>query len=303
MNASQNASILIVDDVETTRRSLGQILSLEGYQVHLAANGEIACSLVYESLNNLRANRQTVKYDLMILDINMPVMDGMTALQHINAEVSKIRANPADRFLLKYVPDIILLTAYGTMGSVITALRSGAVDFLEKPVSPVDMLASITKNLEKRREIIRQAEELEKLQAEQARQPANPSQSAGRAQPPLLRYADLVFDTTRREISSGKTSVHLTISEGKLMETLFSSPGRVFSHVELVKIVQGYDEKKLEAAEILRPLVSRLRQKLESLSPKNASDVQRYENWITNVRSTGYVFEKPEIESEPFSGL
>jgi DNA-binding response OmpR family regulator len=99
----------------------------------------------------------------------------------------------------------------------------------------------------------------------------------------------VVVDLARREIWRGNVRVSLTPTEGKLMKVLLEHRGQVLSHRELVLMVQGYETTDWEAPEVLRPLVSRLRRKL-AVFPNG-------ENWITNVRGTGYVFEMKAEES------
>ena len=79
-------------------------------------------------------------------------------------------------------------------------------------------------------------------------------------------------------------TIHLTPAEGRLLRVLIENPGRVFTHRELVLLVQGYDTSQREAPEILRPLVSRLRHKLEPFSALSES--------IVSVRGTGYLYEQ-----------
>jgi DNA-binding response OmpR family regulator len=74
-----------------------------------------------------------------------------------------------------------------------------------------------------------------------------------------------------------------TPAEGRLLRVLIENPGRVYTHRELVLLVQGYDTSQREAPEILRPLVSRLRHKLESFPSLSES--------IVSVRGTGYLYE------------
>jgi DNA-binding response OmpR family regulator len=91
------------------------------------------------------------------------------------------------------------------------------------------------------------------------------------------------FDLARREIQLNDLSVKLTPIEGKLLKVFLESPRQVFTHREIVLLVQGYDIKDWGAAEILRPVISRLRKKL-ILFPDG-------EKWIVSVRGTGYVFD------------
>lgn len=74
-----------------------------------------------------------------------------------------------------------------------------------------------------------------------------------------------------------------TPAEGRLLRVLIENPGRVYSHRELVLLVQGYDTSQREAPEILRPLVSRLRHKLEPFPALS--------DRVVSVRGTGYLYE------------
>lgn len=290
------ANILIVDDDDTMRLTLGDILSLEGYHVHLAANGQSACQMLQASFSSLIEGSPVVHYDLMILDLKMPVMDGEAVLHWLNLRKEEICSSPKTSHLEKFIPTVILLTAHGSMESAISALRLGAVDYLLKPVSPPDILANVAQSLAKHQSELQKSELLERLLISQKPLPGKADGSESRKlpeQPGVLYYNELVFDLSKREISIPDAKIRLTYSESKLMEVLFSHPGQVFSHKELVKLVQGYPVETWEAPEVLRPLVSRLRQKLTRLKPKQGP-ITQYELWIDNVRSTGYVFEKPE---------
>jgi DNA-binding response OmpR family regulator len=90
-------------------------------------------------------------------------------------------------------------------------------------------------------------------------------------------------DFGRRSVHWRGQTVYLTPAEGRLLRVFVENIGKVFSHRDLVLLVQGYSASPQEAPEILRPLVSRLRQKLDS----QPSIMNR----IVSVRGTGYVFE------------
>jgi len=92
-----------------------------------------------------------------------------------------------------------------------------------------------------------------------------------------------VIDFGRRLVRSGSRTVFLTPAEGRLLRIFAENIGKVFTHRELVLLVQGYATSQQEAPEILRPLVSRLRQKL--------ADIPALMRRIISVRGTGYVFE------------
>ena len=87
----------------------------------------------------------------------------------------------------------------------------------------------------------------------------------------------------RRTVSDGQKEESLTPAEGHLLKVFIENTGKVFSHRELVLLVQGYDVSQREAQEILRPLVSRLRHKLNTFPTL-------YKR-VVSVRGTGYIFE------------
>jgi CheY-like chemotaxis protein len=111
-------SILIADDDAGIRLMLRTALETDGYAISEAANGR-------DALIALR--RQP--FDLALLDLNMPVLDGMAVLEGLRTTPTKTR--------------VIVLTAYGSIQSAVKATRLGAVDFLEKPITPVEIRQAI----------------------------------------------------------------------------------------------------------------------------------------------------------------
>jgi DNA-binding response OmpR family regulator len=251
--------ILVVDDEETTRRSLADILRLEGAQVKTAAGGEVAVETL-----------QQETFDLILLDLKMPGMDGLDVLRIAN----------------KVTPDtqVILLTAHGSLESAIAALRLGAHDYLLKPASPTQILRSVNSGLARRAEQLRKRNLLEQLEASiQQLKDISQGQVDETSSGVVEIASGVVINYNRRQVEYGDLQVTLTPTEGKLLKVLLENRKRVFSHRELVLLVQGYETSDWEAPEVLRPLISRLRRKL-SVFPQG-------EKWIANVRGTGYVFE------------
>ncbi|MFA5404230.1 MAG: sigma-54 dependent transcriptional regulator [Ignavibacteria bacterium] len=116
--------VLIVDDESLSRTILKKIVSEAGYIVTLASNGEEALKKV-----------TTSKYDIMLTDLNMPVMNGIELTEEV----------------LKIEPDmiVILITAYGSIRTAVNAIRLGAFDFLSKPVNKDELLLIINRGKEK----------------------------------------------------------------------------------------------------------------------------------------------------------
>jgi DNA-binding response OmpR family regulator len=239
------SSILIVDDEEIARQSLTDILRLEGYNASAVPNGAAAIEYV-----------RTHPIDLLVVDLKMPGMDGLQVIQAVN------QTSPDT--------EVILLTAYGSTDSAIQALRLRIHDYLTKPAAPVQVVASVKKGLARR---------AAKLQAKAGRGPVAEAEAAAE----FVLSDGTRVDFSRRQIRAGRRLAHLTPAEGRLLRILMENEGKVFSHRELVMLVQGYDTSQREAPEILRPLVSRLRHKLETFPSLSAR--------VASVRGTGYVYE------------
>jgi DNA-binding response OmpR family regulator len=242
---TNNGSILVVDDEPIERQTLSDILRLEGYHVAAVATGEAAVD--YVRLNSV---------DLILLDLRMPGMSGLDVIKILNRSAPDV--------------EIILLTAHGSMDSAIEALRSRIQDYLLKPASPALILESVARGLQRR---------TARIEAREHQEGAASNENV------LVTMGDgTVIDFGRRLVRSGTKTVFLTPAEGRLLKIFADNMGKVFSHRELVLLVQGYSTSQQEAPEILRPLVSRLRLKLIKIPAL----LRR----IVSVRGTGYVFEK-----------
>lgn len=116
------AKILIVDDAEFLRMRISKMLIGDGYEVIEAENGALAVEAY-----------KTQKPDVVLMDITMPEMDGLTALKEIRAIDPKAR--------------VVMLTALGQESVVLEAIKSGARDFVVKPFERERVLSAISKLL------------------------------------------------------------------------------------------------------------------------------------------------------------
>ncbi len=116
-------SVLIAEDEKVLRESLAQLLTEEGYDVTTAADGQEAYGLAVART-----------FDVVLTDIRMPRMDGSALLQHLQQ-------------LAPQTP-VIIITAFGTVESAVSAMRSGAADYILKPVQFEDVLMRIKRALE-----------------------------------------------------------------------------------------------------------------------------------------------------------
>lgn len=118
------AKILIVDDEVSIRRTLRDILEYEGYKVDEAGDG-------MEGLVKIKQN----KYDVVLLDIKMPNLDGMEALDRI--------------LMMCHDLPVIMISGHGTIDTAVEAVKKGAFDFISKPPDLNRMLISIRNALDK----------------------------------------------------------------------------------------------------------------------------------------------------------
>jgi len=182
--------ILVVDDEPQIRRVLRTTLTSEGYEVQDARDGEDA----------LRALRQS-RFDVVLLDMNMPGMGGMETCRSIRAgsEVA-----------------IIMVTVHDAEKDKVDALNAGADDYVTKPFSTPELLA--------------------RIRAAMRRLPVPPEGG-----PDSVHFPDLEINlSTRRVISKGR-EVRLTPKEFDLLRYLASNPDVVIPHAKLLQAVWGPD--------------------------------------------------------------
>ena len=183
------------------------------------------------------------QFDLVILDLMLPRLPG--------EKVCRIFRDTSD------VP-IIMLTAKGEVEDRIVGLELGADDYLIKPFSPRELVARV-------RALLRRAH----IDSEPQRE--------------VLDFGGLTIDLNGHKVLVNDEEVDLTASEFKLLTTLSRYPGRVYSRMELVEKVLGYDFEGYERT--IDSHVKNLRAKI--------GDDPRNPRWIYTVHGVGYRFEVP----------
>jgi DNA-binding NtrC family response regulator len=128
MTEGRQTRILIVDDEEPARASLGQILGEDGYEVILAADGEEAIRLVAQE-----------SPDILLTDLRMPGMDGHELLTRVRQGYPDV--------------SVVIMTAHGTIRSAVQALQEGAEDYLTKPID-VEELEHLIDQISKKKELL-----------------------------------------------------------------------------------------------------------------------------------------------------
>jgi two-component system nitrogen regulation response regulator NtrX len=118
------ANILVIDDENSIRRSLKEILEFENHSVDEAEDGEAGYNMALK--NN---------YDVILSDIKMPKLDGLELLQKLNESA--------------VLSSIIMMSGHGSIETAVSALKSGAYDYLAKPIDLNRLLVTVRNALEK----------------------------------------------------------------------------------------------------------------------------------------------------------
>lgn len=213
-------SILIVDDEEDILRLLRYNLEKEGYRVRTAANG-------IEALNIADGE----EFDLVILDIMMPGMDGYDVCR-------KLRVHPSH-----LATPIIFLTARVGELDEILGLELGADDYIQKPISPRVLLARVKR-------IFRRRDELVKTETLVA--------------PEILSIDGLVINRQNYTVKIDGVEKFFPKKEFELLAFLASNPGRAFSRDELLARIWGETVQVVERTVDVH--VSKIRDKLGALN-------------------------------------
>jgi two-component system KDP operon response regulator KdpE len=186
---ASRGKLLIVDDEPSIRWALHQTLQAMGFEVSEATSGEEAIALV-----------RTVRYDAVLLDIQMPGMNGVQACQEI-------------RKLLPML-GILMVTVRDTEENKIEALDAGADDYVTKPFNVRELAARI-------RAAIRRY---------------HAPQTAAAA---VIRIGDIELDPPRRLVRKAGEPIHLTPKEYDLLHYLMSHAGLSLTHARLLSAVWG----------------------------------------------------------------
>ena len=180
--------ILVIDDEPQILRALRTILTAQNFRVTLANRGEEGLALAAANLP-----------DLIILDMNLPDMDGLQVCEQLR-EWTQL--------------PIIVLSVRDSERDKVRALNKGADDYLSKPFGVDELIARIRVALR---------------HAAQSQTSANPQVTAG----------DLVIDLAAHTITKGGEEVKLTATEFKLLAYLCTHPGRVLTHKGILEHVWG----------------------------------------------------------------
>lgn len=257
-------TVLLVDAEPQSIQSLSHTVSSLGYQFEVARSGEEAL-----------AQLDREEFDLILLDLYMPDMDGLKLL----AKAQKL------------APDTIciILTAYGTLDSAVSALRRGAYDYLLKPCPTDDLADTLQRGLDKRRKLQQQQQLVELLREALTdvctgggTQTASEMGVSFESSPRLLSLGPVTLDTQWRAAVVDGELVRLSRTEYNMMRYFAKHLNRAISCRELVQHTHGQVMEERNARSIVRMHIYRLRRKLEP-----DPSAPRY---LLSVRGVGYMF-------------
>ena len=196
-------TILIVDDEQPIVDILAYNLKKEGYNTLEANDGVSAVDIAFKS-----------KPDLILLDIMLPKMDGLTVCKKIRSKYNNI--------------PILMLTAKDEEIDKILGLELGADDYITKPFSVRELMARIKANLRKT-EI--KSEQIKKHQDE------NENTAFNR----IITIGDLVIDLEKIEVRIDGKPIDLTLREFEVLKYLALQKGQVVTREKLLEVVWGYE--------------------------------------------------------------
>jgi two-component system response regulator MprA len=192
INSARNVQVLVVEDDQGVRESRVVVLQVQGYEVVGVDRGEDAVTRLSTELP-----------DLVVLDLNLPGIDGLETCRRIRAS--------------GFSGPVLMLTARHEVSDKVSGLDAGADDYLPKPFALDELLARI-------RALLR-AFNIDGVEAEE-----------------MLRLDDLWLDSGARRVGRGDDEVELTKIEFDLLEYLLQNADRVMDRNVIHLQVWGYDE-------------------------------------------------------------
>lgn len=209
----ENIRALVVDDEPALSELLSMALRYEGWEVQTASNG-------LEALTAVR----TFAPDVMVLDIMMPELDGMSVIRRLREEGAEV--------------PVLFLSAKDAVDDRIAGLTAGGDDYVTKPFSLEEVVARL-------RALVRRSHLLLE---------ATPD--------PVIRVGDLVLNEDSYEVARGEEPIELTSTEFELLRFLMRNPRRVVSKAQILDRVWSYDfDGKPTVVELY---ISYLRKKIDT---------------------------------------
>ncbi|MDQ3863672.1 MAG: response regulator transcription factor [Actinomycetota bacterium] len=223
------ARVLIVEDDPAVRDVVEHALSREGMQTETVSDGE-------KALQRLGAAKP---FDLVVLDVMLPGMDGISVCQELRNGDSPSAGAP-----------VVILTARDDETSIVVGLEVGADDYVTKPFRPRELVSRVRAHLRRRR---------------------LDSKAAPQEERSKLVFPGLEVDLFGRQVLANGEPVELTAKEFDVLSLLASHPGRVYSREQIMRHLWNGDFfGEARAADVH---VQHIRKKIEP-DPKNPRYVQ-----------------------------
>ncbi|WP_027107954.1 response regulator transcription factor [Lacticigenium naphthae] len=218
--------ILMIEDNESVCEMIEMFFLKEEWQVVFSHDGKKGLDIYFADPE---------KWDLVILDLMLPTLDGINVCKEIRKSKSTV--------------PIIMLTARDTESDQVIGLEIGADDYVTKPFSPLTLVAKIKALMRRTNQFYKQSEENKEL-------------SDDIVQTTFLTMSVKTHETTLYD----KALDNLTPKEFDLLYTMAKSPKQVFSREQLLQIVWNYeyfgDERTVDAH------IKKLRQKIDTIGPQ-----------------------------------
>lgn len=264
---NRSPKILLVDDEAVLGLEIHRHLTVAGYEAEVVWTGQEALERIEQS-----------SYDAVIVDLNLPDMRGEQIVQ-------QVRQRHPDTI-------IVILTGAPTLDSAIAAIEAQAMQYLIKPVDASLVVSAVDSALRKRSE--RQRHQIAVQSIGQALGVFRPigaesnmgfSQQATTSQMSALHVPPLRLNTARRLVTFDDDETRraeLSMGEMTVLFTLMSHPNQVFSCVDLARFLHSHVPDETAAKSVVRPLIARLRQKIERDPASPAL--------VCTVRGCGYYY-------------
>jgi DNA-binding response OmpR family regulator len=209
--------ILLVEDDRLLSTALTKLLAANHYAIDVADNGQIGLDLA-----------TTVEYDLILLDVEIPKLDGISLCRKLRSQ--------------GYRQPILLLMADDSDAVAIAGFDAGADDYIRKPCAPEILLARIRTLLRRRSALL----------------PQNSAPDSSTT----LTWGELCLDWDAGRVTLGEQVIALTVTEYRLLELFLRHPDRIFSRSAILDQLWGFDHAPSDRA--IATYVKDVRKKLRA---------------------------------------
>ncbi|MCY0968930.1 response regulator transcription factor [Chryseobacterium wangxinyae] len=215
--------IVLIEDETSVVSFIKKGLQEKGYEVSVAFDGRTGVSLVQEN-----------DFDLVILDIMLPEMNGLDVCKEI-------------RKTNKHVP-ILFLTALGSSENIVLGLESGGDDYLVKPFKFIELVARVKSLLRRSVSTVPEVEEEEEYHQY------------------IFKFSDLTVNDYTKKVTRGSEEISLTSTEYKLLMYFLNNPEKVISRAEILDAVWGVNYEL--GTNVVDVYVNYLRKKIDNHDDK-----------------------------------